>query len=286
MTTVKRVLSLHAILTLCVLSLRPIGANAQQGAFTFEYTVQGGTYQVNYLLFLPDGYDADSTQKWPLIFYHHGAGEKGDNIEDIEKVNTHGPPKIVEEQPDFPFVVLSPQRPTDFLSNWESFVAPAMALLDEVLATYSIDANRVYITGISQGAYATWELSITFPDRFAAVVPIAGGLWANQNVCNLKDVPVWVFHGDSDTVVPPSNSSRAVESLEGCNGNVKFTLYPDVEHDSWTITYADQALYDWLLRQSLEASVTSIQYASTWGKIKQILNDKPSSSTGPFTHDR
>ena len=163
-----------------------------------------------------------------------------------------------------------------------------MALLDEVLATYSIDANRVYITGISQGAGVTWELSVTFPDRFAAVVPIAGDILGDQErVCNLKDVPVWVFHGDSDTAVPPSSSSSLVEVLEGCNGNVKFTLYPDVGHlESGRKAYADQALYDWLLRQSLEASVTSIQYASTWGKIKQILNDKPSSSTGPFTHDR
>jgi predicted peptidase len=122
------------------------------------------------------------------------------------------------------------------------------ALLDEIVASYAVDVDRVYLTGLSMGGYGAWHLGIQYPDRFAAVVPIAGGGDPGQ-VCALKDVPVRAFHGALDDVVAPGETQEMVAALEACDGDVQFTLYPDVYHDSWTQTYANPDLYEWLLDQ-------------------------------------
>jgi predicted peptidase len=163
---------------------------------------------------------------------------------------------IVEQQPDYPFVVLSPQCPSD--SYWENELDKLDALFDEVLDTYAIDPDRIYLTGLSMGGYGAWHYALKHPERFAAVVPIAGGYIHGsdevpQKLCDLKDVPIWVFHGAADDVVLPRQSEVLVEALQACPANVRFTLYPEASHDqSWKLAYADLELYDWLLAQSLD----------------------------------
>ena len=202
-----------------------------------------GRGRFNYLLFLPATYGADPGQKWPLILFLHGRGETGRSLNQIK---AHGIPKKVEQQPGFPFITVSPQCPYDLC--WFSVLPTLNALLDEVVATYAVDTRRIYLTGLSMGGYGAWALASLYPGRFAAVVPICGG-GEPAAVCCLKDVPVWAFHGALDELVLPGESQRMVDALKACGGNVRLTLYPDLGHDSWTRTYDDPALYQWLLQQ-------------------------------------
>jgi predicted peptidase len=202
-----------------------------------------GRGRLNYLLFVPAAYGADPGKKWPLILFLHGRGETGTRL---NKLKVHGIPKKVETQRDFPFIVVSPQCQYEFC--WRYELPTLNALLDEVVATQAADTQRIYITGLSMGGYGAWSLACLHPERFAALVPICGG-GDPAAVCSLKNVPVWAFHGALDEIVAPEQSQAMVDALQACGGNVRFTLYPDLGHDSWTRTYDNPALYDWLLQQ-------------------------------------
>jgi predicted peptidase len=207
------------------------------------------TIELNYLLFLPVGYKADTGKKWPLILFLHGAGERGS---DIWKVAVHGPPKHVATHPDFPFIVVSPQCPEGRIWSNESL----LALLEEVMAHHAVDPARVYLTGLSMGGYGTWELGLSHPDKFAAIVPICGGgelitvlLSNGTKSAALKSLGVWAFHGGKDPVVPVSESQRMVDLLKKTGvTDTRLTIYPDAGHDSWTETYSNPELYEWLLK--------------------------------------
>ncbi len=204
---------------------------------------------VNYLLFLPQGYAAKTEKRWPLILFLHGAGERGTNI---WRVATHGPTKNVTAHPDFPFIVVSPQCPEKQTWSKEAL----LGLLDDITAKYAVDTNRVYLTGLSMGGYGTWDLGLAHPERFAAIVPICGGgqvisvLLANRAKGSaLNTLGVWAFHGGKDPVVPLEESQRMVDALKKAGvPDVKFTVYPEAQHDSWTETYKNPALYEWLLQ--------------------------------------
>ena len=207
------------------------------------------TIRADYLLFLPKGYDAKATKRWPMILFLHGAGERGTNI---WKVAVHGPPKIVKDKPDFRFIVVSPQCPDG--ERWSNEVL--LALLGEVTTKYGVDKTRIYLTGLSMGGYGTWTLSAAYPEKFAAIAPICGGgetitvlLSSRDKAAALKSLPVWAFHGAKDTTVPVTESERMVAAMKksGCQ-EVKLTVYPEANHDSWTETYNNPELYDWFLK--------------------------------------
>lgn len=216
---------------------------SKQSAHTFETQIVK-TVRLNYLLFLPEGYGSDPEKKYPMILFLHGAGERGN---DLEKVKVHGIPKIVEQQKDFPFIAVSPQCPAR--SWWSSEVEALNALLDNIVANYAVDLDRIYLTGLSMGGYGTWELAMEYPERFAAIAPICGG-GDPEEVSKIKDIPVWVFHGEKDNLVKPEESKKMVKALEEIGADVKFTLYPEAEHDSWTETYNNPELYKWFLEHS------------------------------------
>jgi predicted peptidase len=207
------------------------------------------TVSLDYLLFVPKAAAAQPDRKWPLILFLHGAGERGS---DIWLVAKHGPPKIVREQPDFPFIVVSPQCPAGRV--WDN--DEVLALLDEILATQPVDPTRVYLTGLSMGGYGTWSLGLAHPERFAAIVPICGGgdplkaLLADPKKAGaLRSLGVWAFHGAKDPVVRLVESERMVDALRKAGvREVELTVYPEAQHDSWTETYANPKLYEWLLR--------------------------------------
>jgi predicted peptidase len=209
-----------------------------------------GTHEetVHYLLFVPRRYDADGT-KWPLLLFLHGLGECGND--ELERVKVHGPPKLVEARPDFPFVVVSPQCPPqpggmkDVPTAWKA--DQLIQLVDHVVANLRIDRSRVYVTGLSMGGYGTWRLVAAHPDRFAAAAPICGGGEPQTMSAELRRVPIWAFHGARDAVVPLSESQEMVDAVCDAGGCVRFTVYPDAEHDSWTRTYNNDEIYDWLL---------------------------------------
>jgi predicted peptidase len=197
---------------------------------------------LNYLLALPKDYE--QKEKWPLLMFLHGSGERGNDLELLKK---HGPPRLIEEGKEFPFIVVSPQCPSGI--RWKTNALAA--LIDEMIKNYNVDENRIYVTGLSMGGYGTWKLANEISEKLAAVVPICG--WGDSwTICEIGDLPVWAFHGGKDNVVVPQKSQELVDALKRCNGNVKFTLYPEANHDSWTETYNNPEVYKWLLEQSLD----------------------------------
>ncbi len=205
--------------------------------FKKEITVM---VQINYLLYLPEGYEQNDEKNWPLILFLHGAGERGN---DLDLVKKHGPPKIVEQK-DLPFIIVSPQCPAE--KRWS--VRDLDLLLEKIIKDHRVEKNRIYLTGLSMGGYGTWEYATEKPERFAAIAPICGG-GSPWQVYRLASMPVWVFHGAKDPVVPIEKSEEMVKALKKVNENVKFTVYPEATHDSWTETYDNPELYEWFLKQ-------------------------------------
>lgn len=205
---------------------------------TPQPAIEPGSYR--YQLFLPRGYRAEPARTYPLLVFLHGSGERGD---DIARVKVHGPPKIADRDPDFPFVTVSPLLSAD--QDWD--IAALDRLVDHVAKTYRIDPARIYLTGLSRGGHASWRWAIAQPTRFAAVAPVAGRGNPGE-ACRLMDLPVWAFHGDRDDVVAPEGSFAMARAICACGGrDIRLTIYPDLGHNSWDPAYDDPALYAWLL---------------------------------------
>ena len=194
-----------------------------------------------YLIQLPDGYETQPEQRWPLILFLHGSGERGDSL---SQVNAQGIPKLIAAGKRFPAVVVSPQCPEN--QGWKP---PNLSrLLDEISARYRIDSDRIAITGISMGGFGAWALAQAYPDRFSALVPICGG-GDPASAAKLRNLPTWVFHGENDHAVPVKQATDMVTALRKSGGRPHFTLYPNVGHDSWTPAYDTEALFTWILAQ-------------------------------------
>lgn len=193
----------------------------------------------NYLLKLPDGYSENSPTS--LLIFLHGAGERGD---DLELVKKHGPPKQIKEGQKFPQIVLSPQCPSD--DRWDP--DRLQATLEEIMSTYNVDPTRMYLTGLSMGGQGTWKWAGSHPSQFRAIAPICG-FAAEVNFESLKDLPIWVFHGAKDDVVAIEESDWMVQELKKVGSDVKYTVYPELKHDSWSITYENSEFYSWLFAQ-------------------------------------
>ncbi len=233
----------RAPLALALAIAAPVAAQSAPAPATDGQTAQvapAGGYP--YLLHLPRGYAASGRERWPLMVFLHGSGERGDQI-DIVKV--HGPPRVVGDDPALPFIVISPQLPAD-RERWDP--AALDATLDAALRRLRADPDRIVLTGLSLGGMATWDWAMARPDRFAAIAPVAA-LADPANACRLTAIPTWVFHGDGDPVVPLAGDMAMVDAVRACGGDPRLTVYPATGHDSWTRTYADPAFYLWLLEQ-------------------------------------
>ena len=192
---------------------------------------------MDYLLYLPEDYE--QKESCPLLLFLHGAGERGN---DLQLVKKHGPPKLIEQGQQFPFIIVSPQCPE---GQWWQTVE-VNALLDEIVEKYKVDEDRIYVTGLSMGGFGTWALAAYVPHRLAAIAPICGGS-EPYRARVMPHMPIWAFHGGKDTVVPPQRSEEMIEALKKYGNNAKLTIYPDAAHDSWTETYDNPKLYEWLL---------------------------------------
>ena len=201
---------------------------------------QGGATTLGFWTYLPKA--TPPATGWPLLVFLHGSGERGT---DLELVKKHGPPKLAGTRPELEsFYMLAPQCP---LGRWWD-TASVKDLIDQTVASQSVDSKRIYIAGISRGGFATWTLLREHPGFIAAALPICGA-GDPASVSRFKSVPIWAFHGDKDEAVPVQRSIEMVEALKKVNGNIKFTLYPDTGHDSWTRTFDNPDLYRWLLEQ-------------------------------------
>lgn len=198
----------------------------------------------NYLAYFPEKYNDDLNQKWPLILFLHGSGEKGDNIELVKK---YGIPNIVENIPGFNFIVVSPQCPFD--TKWVFQPDALNEFLDYIISTCNVDVKRVYLTGLSLGGHGTWRLAAEHPEKFAAIAPVCGHHYL-EGIQSIKNLPVWLFHGAKDSVVSVKESEEMVDALKNLGCDIKFTIYPELDHNSWTETYNNMELYEWFLKHS------------------------------------
>lgn len=203
--------------------------------------------QMPYLVVLPKAYGT-RPGPWPVILYLHGGGDRGTDIGMVRRV------AAVQEalnRPDYPFLLLAPQV-TDTDQAWVNIPTrtAAMHLLDEVVKKYHGDPQRVYLTGISMGGWATWNFAKEFPDRFAAIAPLCGDAnteWAPR----LVSTPIWTFHGTNDSVVPEINTERMVEALQKLGADPKFTPVVGGDHDIAKAVYSRDDLYVWFLAHRL-----------------------------------
>jgi len=215
--------------------------------FTHGENIDQKTTRYNYLTFLPEEYDLDSLQLWPLIIYLHGGSDRGN---DLNKLYSSGIPDQIYRGRNFPFIVISPQCPCCIRWETENWFEP---FFKEIVGRYRIDISRVYLTGYSLGGSGTWYLAIRYPGLFAAIAPVSGFTSRNgfiyRHVKRLNDMPVWAFHGKMDMTVPYEETERIVKNLQKYNRHLQFTTDPDIGHwIHWNI-YPEQLLYDWFLRQ-------------------------------------
>lgn len=229
--------------------------------------VSGTTYL--YQVFVPNNWT--KKQKWPVILFLHGSGERGETGLPQTDVGI-GRAIRMSEKP-MPFVVVMPQCRPDKTWTMPEMEAQALAALDETVKEFHGDPERVYLTGLSMGGYGTWDIAARYPGKFAAYVPVCGGLEGKsdypaiggslakdasipdpyaETARRIGKTPVWIFHGDSDTSVPVEESRKMAEALKAEGANYKYTEYPGVGHNSWDKAYAEPELVPWLLEQKLQ----------------------------------
>ena len=240
--TFRSPLPVLLLLTTLLMSHRETSADEPQKSAQLNVQVP---VQMNYLIALPENYDQQ--EKWPLVLFLHGKGERGN---DLELVKRHGPPRLVAEGKKFPFILVSPQCPDD---RWWD-VSVLNALLDDVIKTHKVDEDRVYCTGLSMGGFGTWNLAAYNRLRFAAIAPICGGS-ESFHARYISHIPIWTFHGDQDKAVPVERTLIAVEAVKKAGGNPRVTIYPGVGHNSWEQTYNNPEFYEWLLSHKRPADL-------------------------------
>ncbi|MBT3270370.1 prolyl oligopeptidase family serine peptidase [Candidatus Poribacteria bacterium] len=267
-----------------------VAASAQDSAQIgqHEYTFAASNDALDeYLLFLPESYEQDQAQQWPVILHLHGAGVSGIGGMRSREALT----QKVDREPDFPFIVLSPLYvggaegklldaafglldgvPVDY-DPIDPIIDDTMELLDAVLATYRVDANRVYITGGSMGAFLSWFLLPNYPDRFAANAPVAGP-GEPASACDVSHIPTWAFAGGADQIVPIDSVQAMHDAVEACGGSPRLTVYPGVGHETplFVDSYELAELYEWLLEHSLATTAVAPRgkLSAMWGRIKAV----------------
>ncbi len=210
-------------------------------AFTHRPGTRGAR-TFHYLLYRPPAHGAQAApvRKWPLLLYLPGFVSFGD---DVHRLADGDPPEEIERGRDFPMVVITPMTPT-FLERW----SPRMliALIDDAIARYDVDPTRVYLSGVSFGGAAVWDVIKAYPDRIAAAVPVCG--WSGTGgMQQASKVPVWAFHGSLDLFVPPPLHKQAARAHRAAGGETRWTSIPGAMHWIWSETYRREDVYAWML---------------------------------------
>jgi predicted peptidase len=243
-----------------IAELRSRMASVKPDAFeAFERDGDGGAH-IGCRFFAPK---IGAGEKLPLVLFLHGAGGRGlDNRKQIAGGAALW--ALPEMQKAHPCFILAPQCPPEPFAwiktpGWDdgghpfqAKPAPPLALVMEVLDNlcqdYPVDEKRIYVLGASMGGYATWDLLTRLPERFAAAVPVCGGLADGQGA-TLAKVPIWIFHGDADDVVSFGDSVRAFGDLRAAHGNVRFTVFRGAGHNIASYAWTEPGFQDWLFAQ-------------------------------------
>jgi predicted peptidase len=249
-------LALTIILTSAIVFSASV-SQAQDGVdgFAARAFVGANGMRMPYRIFVPD--PQQRVRPLPIIIYLHGGGGMGaDNLRQISGGNTNGTHVWVapQAQARHPAFVVAPQLPNG--NRWDARGADGIAtyaslviqLLGSLSREFALDLDRVYLTGQSLGGFGTWDLITKRPELFAAAVPLCGE-GAPSRAQAARHVPIWVFHGAKDELVPVAGSREMVAALRAVGGAVKYTEYPEVGHDVWTVAYLERSLSDWLFAQ-------------------------------------
>jgi len=256
---------------LCLWIGVPVFAKSHETGFLDRtITLQGVTYK--YQVFIPDNWTP--RQKWPVILFLHGSGERADD--GLQQTDIGIGTAIRIDRTQFPSIVVMPQCRKNLWWVEPAMSDLAMATLDAATREFHGDTARTYLTGLSMGGYGTWYLGQKYPGRFAALIVICGGIhptaatlkahpelikWAPEDgpksyaeaAARIGKVPVWIFHGADDEVVPVTESQRMQAAMKQIGAEVHYTEYPGVKHVSWDKAYDDPKLFQWLFSKSLPA---------------------------------
>jgi predicted peptidase len=209
-------------------------------------SVKVGETEHPYVVYVPRTYAPD--QKLPVILFLHGAGERGTDGLKQSQVGVGGAIRMYQER--YPAIVVMPQCLPNQWWTTDAMKAQALAALDASIKEFRCDESRQYLTGLSMGGFGSFALGADHPQRFAAIVPICGGGDPAAMGSKLKEIPMWIYHGGADPVVPPQRSRDMLAAIQQAGGTkVKYSELPGVEHNSWDAAYSDRAMTDWLFQQ-------------------------------------
>lgn len=209
--------------------------------------------ELDYVIRYPESFSKE--EKYPLVIYAHGAGGRG---RDIAKMTGHG--FFVDSEPYLKEAVS--MLPQCYADSWFDIFEQLQNFVEAMIALPFVDSDRVYLIGASMGGYCTWQLAMSRPELFAAIVPICGGgmYW---NTARLKNTPVWAFHGDSDGTVLPEESKKMVEKVNANGGSARLTIYEKTSHNAWDPTFRNPEVWEWMLSQKNHYTATRTEYNDT-----------------------
>jgi predicted peptidase len=258
--------SLSVLALVALLASSAFARKHETGFLDRTVSVGGETY--HYQVYVP--HDFSSKKKWPIILFLHGVGERGDD--GLRQTDLGIGHAIRADASRFPFIVVMPQCRKDKRWIHAEMQALALAALEQAIREFHGDRERTYLTGLSMGGYGTWDITAKYPSKFAAYVPICGGIYGppkvpeahvglagDRNVSDpyaetahrIGSTPIWIFHGGADDTVPVEESRKMAQALRDAKANVRYTEYPGVAHNAWDKAYAEPELVPWLLAQKL-----------------------------------
>jgi len=264
----KLLFCLSCLTVSLALTSNAVARTQQTGFLDRTLSLHGATYK--YQVFLPDNWSRK--QQWPIILFLHGAGERGND--GLLQTDVGLPRAIRENRSRFPTIVVLPQCLTEVWWTQPEMEELALAALAAATKEFKGDPKRTYLTGLSMGGFGSWDIAAKNPGKFAAVVPICGGIAMSEHfrqahpdlakngyadepksyadvAQKIGKTPVWIFHGGSDDTVPVDGSRKMNDAVKAAGGNVRYTEYPGVGHNSWDKAYAEPELMPWLLSKSL-----------------------------------
>jgi len=284
------------LIPIWLLACAPAVATWETVALPDEQIQEFGT---QYLVYLPPKYASEANHNWPTILYLHTRAEWGNQL---DRLKTNGLPEYLTTH-DLDAVVIAPLSPANQM--WQPVFVDKV--LQDAQKRYRIDQKRLYLTGASMGAMGAWNMAIAFPSRFAAFVPISGGLYNDvasmsfgaaiaptaevlEPLRRVQRIPTWIVYGDHDAVVPPEIMQRSDKLLRLAGGAVTTTVIPNGGHDAWTAAYAgDPEVLTWMLAKEKpdadwhepEVKLELLRYVGTYFD-KSGLPRATVSESGPY----